>query len=243
MAKFRNFIRLGVVLLLLSALCEKALAGFGVELDMVFKDSTYQCHFLYVLSPNSTGTNDTLVSFDSLAFNRQQRVSLFFNIPQEQKIKLLMYDTDGHVLESKLFKASPQRTIFRVTVHQHRVKITHKDFLYPQKNEDTKSYFFFLWIFFVFKMLVSGIYILAARLPLRLMAVTSGTFLLSSLVDWFLPLSYIYRLCITALFEFLIIAFVGRKSISWIRVAILVFILNITGFGLIFFSYLWYVFW
>ena len=220
----------------------KAFADIGVELDVVFRDSV-QCRYLYVLSPNAGGTNDTLAVFDTLSFNGQNRVSLFCTVSSHGKNKLSLVDSGGLHIESDLFSISPRRTTFVAEVGNEQIKITHKDFLYPLKNEDERSYFIFLMIFFVVKIILAAVFIFSSKLPKRLIPIASGAFLLSSFVDWFLPMNYLYRFLIIALAEYPLIAVVGRKSISLLRAAGLILMVNIAGFGFIAFLYLLFVFW
>ena len=233
---------MNVLFLLLTLVCGKAFAGVGVELDVVFGDSV-QCRYLYVFSPNAGGTNDTLAVFDTLAFNGHDRVSLFYTASSGRKNILSMVDSSGLHIESDLFSITPRRTTFVAVVGYGQIKVTHKDYLYLLKNEDERSYFIFLMIFFVVKIIISAIFVFSSKLPKRLISIASGAFLLSAFVDWFLPMYYLYRFLIMAFAEYLLVATVGRKSISWLRAAMLILVVNIAGFGIIAFLYLGFVFW
>ncbi len=237
----RFWLRICTVFLLLIP-CEKTVADVNVELDVFFKDSTQRCRFLYVLGTDSEGSADTLAVFDTLEFNNRQRVSLFYSVHSDSENTISIVDTAGQSLMSKPFKVSSQRTTFVVTVHPQRIKVTVKDYLYPRKNEDEQSYFFFLLIYFVVKVLIAIGYILVRKLPLRLISIASGAFLLGAFIEWFLPLHYFWRFLMTVLVEFLLIAFFGRKLISVFRAGLLTLIVNIIGFGIIFAAYLFYVF-
>ena len=236
-------LRICSVFLLLSLTCGKSFAGVGVELDVAFSDSTAQYRYLYVLAPGVEGLNDTLAVFDSLSFYRQNRVSLFYSARFEGKNIVSLVDSGGVHLESKPFRVSPRRTTFSVVVGQEQINVSNRDFLYPQKNDDEHSYYAFLLIFFTVKILITVIFIFASKVPKRIITVAAGAFLLSSLVDWLFPLNYLYRLLMTMLVEYLLIALVGGKSISWLRAAMLVLAVNLAGFGTIVILYLLHVFW
>lgn len=224
-------------------LCGNIFAGLNAELDVVFEEPGQQCRFMYILSPDIEGKSDTLAIFDSLAFNRQQRVSLFFPIPQKREIKVSILTAGGQRMESGLFGVSPRQTTFAVSVNSKRIKITGKDFLYPQKNEDERSYVIFSLIFFIVKMLISSVYISVTRLPKPLLAITSGIFILSAFIDWFFPMNYYCRFLFAALFETLLLKVAGRASITWRHTILLATIVNIIGFGIIFALYFMYVLW
>lgn len=220
------------------------LAGFGVELDIVFRDSIQDYRFLYVLGNDpQSGTNDTIAVFDSLSFNQQHRTSLFYTAPQKQENWLSFMDANGENLESKTFVVSPLRTTFAVVVGSHQIKVAPKDFLHPQKDEDERSYFSFLFIFFLVKLLIAVLFIFSNKLPKRLISIASGAFLLSGFIDWYVPLHYFFRFLMVLVLEFLLISLVGRKSISWLQSLLLVIIVNVIGFGIISGIYLLYVFW
>lgn len=224
-------------------LCENIFAGSNAELDVVFEEPGQQCQLMYILSPDIEGKSDTLAIFDSLAFNRQRRVSLFFSIPQKREIKVSILTAGGQRIDSRLFEASPRQTAFAVSVNSKRIKIAGKDFFYPQKNEDERSYVIFSLIFFIVKMLISSVYISAARLPKPLLAVTSGIFILSPFIDWFFPMNCYRRFLFAALFETLLLKVAGRASITWKHTILLATIVNIIGFGIIFALYFLYVLW
>ena len=240
---FSDMSRVCSLFLLLIFSCSELLANIGVELDVSFRDSTVQCRYLYVLSPNTGGTNDTLAVFDSLSFNGQNRVSLFYAASPAEDNMLLMADSSGMQIESKLFRVSHRRTTFDVIVGKQQIKVTNKDYLYPQKNEDERSYFIFLTIFLVVKILITAIFVFTTEHPKRIVSIASGAFLLSAFVDWFFPLHYLCRFLITMVVEYLLIAFVGHRSISWLWSALLVLLVNVIGFGFITVLYLLYVFW
>lgn len=228
---------------MLMPVCGKIFAGIGVELDVVFRDSTLQCRYLYALSPNPGGVTDTLAVFDSLSFNGQSRVSLFYVAGSSSDHMLSMLDSSGLYLESRMFGVSPQRTTFTVVIGRQQIKVASKDYIYPQKNEDERSYFVFLFIFFVVKILMVTVFFFSSKLPKRIITISSGAFLLSAFVDWVLPINYLYRFLIIAIVEYLLIAFVGRKSISRLQAALLVLVVNMVGYGLIAVLYLSFVFW
>ena len=243
-------LRTGTLYLWLMLICGKAFAGIGVELDVIFKDnlrqadgSTVQYRYLYVLCPTANGTNDTLAVFDTLSFNRKNRISLFYFVHSDEKNKLLMVDSSGEHVESNFFKVSPHRTTFSVTVGEQQIEVAGKDYLYLRKNENEQSYYVFLLIFFVVKLLITVIFVLLSKLPGRIISIAAGAFLLSAFIDWLFPLNYLYRILLTMLAEYLLIALIGRKSISWLRAAMLVFAVNIAGTGIIVILYLMYVFW
>jgi len=221
----------------------QAFANINVELDVVFSDSTVNCRYLYVLATSATGTNDTIAVFDSLSFYGHKRVSLFYSVRSNIKNTLSLVDTAGVYVTSKPFKVSPHRTTFLVDVGQQQIKVSLKDYLYPLKNEDEQSYFVFLTIFFVIKSLISIVFVFVTKQRKRIIAIAAGAFLLSAFIDWFLPVNYLYRLLMVILAEYLLIAFIGRKFISWLQAAMLILTVNLIGFGLIAGLYILYVFW
>ena len=241
-------LRTCILSLLLMFSCTKALADISVELDVVFlrraDGSTVQYRYLYVLSPIADGTKDTIAVFDTLSFIGKNRLSLFYTMPSSGGKNILsIVDSANLRIESSPFRVSPKRTTFLVAVGQQQIDITGKDFLYLRKNEDEQSYFVFLLIFFVAKFLIITIYIFIVKLPKRIISIASGAFLLSGFIDWFVPLSYLYRFLTLMLVEYLLIALVGRKSISWLQAAILIFVVNMACTGIIASLYLLYVFW
>jgi len=233
--------------LLLILACGKMFANIGVELDVVFKDcadsSIVQYRYLYVLCPAADGTSDSLAVFDTLHFNGKNRVSLFYSVHSNGKNILSMVDSAGVYLESKPFMVSPKRTTFAVVVGQQQIEVVAKDYLYLRKNENEHSYYVFLLIFFVVKFLFTVIFVFISKLPKRNVFIASGAFILSAFIDWLIPLNYLYRFLMIILAEYLLIALVGRKSISWLRAAMLALTVNIAGFGFIAILYLLYVFW
>lgn len=243
-------LRTGALFLWLALFCGKAFAGIDVELDIVFNDSlrrvdgsAVQCRFMYVICPATDGANDTLAIFDTLSFDRKNRVSLFYSIPSDGKNKLVVIDSDGLHVESNLFRISTHRTTFAVTIDGRKIEVVGKDYLYLRKNESEQSYYAFLLIFFVVKFLITFIFVSLSKLPWRVISIASGAFLLSAFIDWLFPLNYLYRLLITMLAEYLLIALIGRKSISWLKTAMLVLVVNLAGVGFIFLLYLMFVFW
>jgi len=176
-------------LFLLMLVCGKAFTAVNVELDVVFRDcdSTLQCRYLYVLASGAGGTNDTIAAFDTLSFNGQNRVSLFFTANAGEKNVISIVDSSGLHIESNSFRISPRRTTFATFVGRQQIKVVHK----------------------------------SGSLPVRLLF-------------WFF---------VAALVEYLLIALIGRKSISWLRAAVLVLAINITGFGILVVLYLGFVFW
>jgi len=234
-------LKFGTLFLLMLA-CGKMFAGIGVELDVAFKDTTVQCRYLYVLCPTTDGTNDTLAIFDSLSFNGKNRVSLFYSVRSSEKNTLLMIDSTGMKVESNNFKILPRRTTFSVVVGQQRIEVVAKDYLHLRKNENEQSYYIFLLIFFVVKLIITVVFVLTSKLPGHIISIACGAFLLSAFIDWLFPINYLYRFLMIILAEYLMIAVIGHKSISKFRVAILVLIVNIAGFGIIDLLYLLYVF-
>jgi len=240
---FIIMLRLDTFFLLLSLACGKALAGIGVELDVVFIDSTVQCRYLYVLAPGANAVNDTLAVFDTLSFNGQNRVSLFYSVHSGRKNMLSMVDSSGLRVESKPFRVSPERTAFTVVAGQHKIEVSGKDYHYLRKNDDERSYYVFLFIFVTVKILITTIFNFVTKQRKRIVAIASGAFLLSSFIDWLFPLNYLYRFLMIILAEYLLIALIGRKFISWQQAAKLILTVNMIGFGLIAILYLLYVFW
>lgn len=236
-------IRCSVLFFLLLLICGKVFADINVELDVIFRDSTIQCRYLYVLVPYAGGTNDTLAVFDTLSFNGQNKVSLLYSIRSDCKNILSLVDsTDTHVV-SNAFRVSRQHTCFNVIVEKQQIEVTGKDYLYLRKNEDERSYYVFLLIFFAVKLLMTSIFIFISKLPKSIIFIASGAFLLSVFIDWLFPINYLYRFLMIILAEFLLITFAGFKYISWLRAALLVLAVNIAGYGVIVFLYLLYVFW
>jgi hypothetical protein len=221
----------------------KAFADFGVELDIVFKDSTNRYQFLHVLGTEPDNAGDTLAVFDTLSFNRQRRVSLFYTVSAASENIISVVDTAGKITVSKPFDVSPRQTTFVAVVDAHQIKVAGKDYLYPRKNEDPHSYFYFLLIFFIVKVVITAIYIFTSKLPERLIFIASGAYLLSAFIDWFLPLQYLFRFLAIVLIEFLLIALFGRKAASPLRIGLLIIVVNAVGFGFIILTYLLYVFW
>jgi hypothetical protein len=236
-------LRTGTLLLLLSLACGNLLAGIGVELDVVFSDSTVQCQYLYVLAPCVDGANDTLAVFDSLSFYGHNRVSLFYSVHSNGKNMLSMVDSSGIQVRSKAFKVSPKRTTFDVVVGRSQIEVNGKDYLYLRKNDDERSYYVFLLIFFAVKFLITAVFVFVSKLRKRIISISCGAFLLSAFIDWLFPLNYLYRFLIIILVEYLLISLIGHKFISWLRTAMLVLTVNLVGFGLIAILYLIYVFW
>ena len=214
-------------------------AEANVELDVVFSDSTVQCKYLYVLGAN---TGDTLAVFDTLSFNRQNRVSLFYTANKGGKNILLLVDSEGALSESKPYNIM-YSNVFSVAVGKEQISVNKRDFLYFRKNSDNKSYFVFLLFFFTVKSLITFFFVFLSALHRRVAAFASGAFLLSALIDWFFPLHYFYRLFVTLLAEYLFIAILGRKSISWLWTAILVMVVNFVSFGIIAFLFILHALW
>ena len=235
--------RLWVACFLLVAPCGKAFADFNVELDVVFKDSAFRCESLQVLVPDSGEICDTLAVFDTLAFNNRQRVSLFYTVPGASKNMISLTDSAGNTQVSKTFKISPNRTTFIVIVDSKQIRVFPKDYLYPRKEEGTKSYFFFLLIFFVAKMLITFVYIRTEKLSGQLMLTASGAFLLSAFIDWLLPFHYFWRFLLITLFEFSLIAVFARKHVNPVQAGLLSTVVNVVGAGIISFGYFFYSFW
>ena len=235
--------RVCIILLSLIFTDGKMFANVGVELDVSFRDTTVQCQFLHVLSPNMRGTYDTIAIFDSLSFKGQSRVSLFYSVDTIGENIVSVTDASGIVAESRFYNVSPKRTTFAVLIGQQNIRLINKDYIYPQKNDDERSYYIFLAIFFAVKILITTIFVFSLKLPKRIITISSGTFLLTAFIDWLLPLHYLSRFFIMMLAEYLLIAYAGRASISWLRTALLVLLVNVTGFGLITSLYIVFVFW
>jgi len=187
--------------------------------------------------------NDTLAIFDTLSFNGNKRASLFYSVHSEGKNRLLLVDSDGSQVESNSFKVSPRRTTFSVAVGEQHIEIAGKDYLYLRKNENEQSYYVFLLIFFFVKLLITVVFVLLSKLPGHVISIAAGAFLLSAFIDWLFPLNYLFRVLMTSLAEYLLIAFIGRKSISWLKAVMLVLVVNLAGAGIIVILYLLYVFW
>ena len=226
-------------------------ANIDVELDVVFKDTTVQCRYLYVLSQDRYEIRDTLAVFDTLSFKRNDRVSLFYTVENDKTNILLMVDSAGMVIESKPFRIFSGRVlrtrnapaVFTVVIEHEKISVANKNYLYLKKNENLTSYLAFLFIFLTVKLLITTYFVLLSALPKRIIAFASCFFILTAFIDWFIPLYYIYRFFITILAEFLLISVIGRKFISWLQAAMLILIVNIAGFGIIAFMYILYVFW
>ncbi len=238
-----DMMRTCILFLLLLPAFIKSFAGIGIELDIAFSDTTFRCQYLYVLSPNSSGANDTLVVFDSLSFNKYNRVSLFYTVAEDRENMILAVDADGQERRSRLFKISPNRTTFAVSIKPQHINVSVKDFLYPLKYGNEESYLFFLLIFFVIKIFTTAIYIFVSRMPFRLILIAAGAYLLTSFIDWMFPVEYLFRFILVMVAEYLLIAFFGRKSISWLRAALLVLVVNAVCFGIIAIAYILFVFW
>jgi hypothetical protein len=137
----------------------------------------------------------------------------------------------------------PHRTTFDVVVGKQQIKVTNTDYRYLQKNGDKSSFFVFLTIFFTVKVLITTFFVVLTKQRKRIIAIASGAFLISALIDWCFPLNYLYRLIIIVIAEYLMIKLIGLKYISWFRTAALVLTVNLAGFGVIAILYLCYVFW
>jgi hypothetical protein len=233
-----------ILFILFTLICGQASANIGIELDVVFGDSTVQCRYLYVLRHDvAESKNDTLAVFDSLSFNGLTRVSLFFTANNDGNHILLMVDKNGELFESNHFKISSQRTVFPVVVQQRQISVTDSIFLNPRKNDNDNLYLIFRLLFLAVKVLLAISYILVFKLRVRNIAIVSCAFLPSVLIEWFFPLNYFYRLLLIMLVEYLLIAIVGRRSISLLHAAALVVIVNAAGFGIISVIYLLQLFW
>ena len=240
---FAVMIRIGVLCMLLLFACGKAFSGIGVELDVAFEDSTVHCRYLYVLAIGVDGQNDTIAIFDTLSFNGQNRISLFYTAPSSGKNMLSMVDSAGVTVQSKPFILSPRRTTFDVVVGKQQIKVINYDYHYLRKDGNESSFYVFLTIFFIIKTLITIIFVLVSKQRKRIITIASGAFLLCAFIDWLSPLNYLYRLLIIILTEYLMIKLIGFKYISWLRAALLVLIVNIVGYGIIAILNLTYVFW
>jgi hypothetical protein len=219
--------------------CGTSFAGFNIELDVFSQENAASVRFLHVLAAH----NDTLTVFDSLAFGKQNRSSLFFATPQPQTIKIVALTTDEQSVESEWFEVSPRRTTLLVTIQNDKIDVSAKDFRYPRKNENENSYFVFLLIFLLVKLLITILYMSAFRMPKQLIQSISGAFLFSGVIDWIFPVSYLFRILMIMFVECFLIYFSSRKVISLLQTAILSIVVNIAGSGLIALIYMAYVFW
>jgi len=236
-------LRIGNLLLLFALACGQVFSNNVIELDVVIRDSTLQIQRLYVLQIiDAEDRVDTLAAFDTLSFNRQNRVSLFYTVNHAGKNMLSLIDSNGERIESKSFTVSPHRIVFLTVIDQQQIAVSNKTFLYTLKNEDEKSYYAFLLIFFTVKILITALFVFLSSLRKRNVAIAAGTFLLSAFIDWLFPINYLYRLLMTMIVEYLLIAIIGRKHISKVQAAILVLFVNVFGFGMIALFYITYTF-
>jgi hypothetical protein len=212
-------------------------ANIETEFEIVIVDSIPQYRYLSIVSLES---NDTL-RFDPINFNAQERVNLFFKNVFSGKSILLLTDYQGQTISSKPFKISNKRNEFLVFVQSSTIDVTNKTFLYPLKNENKNSYYVFLLLFFVVKMLISYIFISISKLQKRIIFVAAGTFLISSFIDWIFPINYVIRFVLTAIIEYLLITVAGAGLISWKKSCALILVVNIIGFGIIAFAYTLYI--
>ena len=215
----------------------KLLADVNIELDVVFSDSTVECRYLYVLNTD----NDTIAVFDTLSFNRDDRVSLFYKSKRGGKNALSMVDGNGTIIESKPFNVL-YGNVFSVVIGKEQVTVSQRDFLYFRKNADNTLYISFLLILLATKLLITSAFVLTSALHKRMILVAFGAFLLSAFIDWLFMLHYLFRFLLITLTEYLFIATVGRKSISWYWSALLVLIVNFVSFGFLAFLFIFYLF-
>ncbi|MDR3093782.1 MAG: hypothetical protein LBU62_03950 [Bacteroidales bacterium] len=219
--------------------CCGTIYGRQIELEVIVPDSLSFRH-LYVLN---AGNNDTLAVFDSMYVGYAKRSTLYFPSKEAQYIRLLLLTTSWQRIESASFSISARHSAFTVTINDLQIKVTRRDFRYPQKNEDDNSYWVFLLIFFLVKILISTACIYAMNLPRSLLYSISGVFLLSSLIYWSLPMFYLLRILVMVVFEFGILFLMESKKMPLLHNALLVIAENIAGVGLIELVYLFYVFW
>ena len=244
-------LRICGLFLLLTVVDCKVFAGIDVELVVFFKDTAVQCQYFYVLDTYEKGKSSTLAVFDTLSFNGNDRVSLFYTAKNGGINTVLMVDTAGVLMKSKPFRVSSGRllntgstsAVFNVVIGQGQISVALRNHHYLQKNRNNYSYFIFLFTSFTVKFLIAFILILLSNLPKRIITVASGAFLLSIFIDLLFPFHYIYRFIMTLLAGYILIAIVLRKSISWLQTTMLVLIVNIAGFGIIAFMYIFYVLW
>ena len=164
----------------------QATANIVVELDVDFRDSTVQCNYMYVTRYDAIGGNNYMLAvFDSISFNRFDRVSLFYNVNETENNMLFMVDTHGTRFKSNSFTVSPHSSAFAVVVEQQKISITKINYL----------------------------------------------------------IDYFYKLLILMFVEYLLVAVIGRKSVSALRAAVIVLIANIAGFGIITVIYILHTFW
>ena len=231
------------IFLFFTLLGSKTFNAADVELDVVFSDSTVHCRYLYVISLGDNGLRDTIARFDSLSFNRHDRVSLFYPVNNYAKNMIAFADSQGVHTESEPFRISlltrSAPAIFRVSIGNQQVTVAKRDYFHLQKDENLA----FVFVMFATKVLIMLFLVMLSALPKRTIAISTGAFFASSLLNWFFPLHYLYSTLISLPAEYLLIALIGRKYISWLRAAILVLVVNIAGFGIIAFLYIVYMFW
>ena len=225
-------------------------ANVDVELDVVFKDTTVQCRYLYVISLDRQGTGDTIAIFDTLSFKRHEGVSLFYSVENDETNILVIIDTAGMVIQSKPFRILSGKfirnrnvpAVFTVVIGKEQIAVANKKYRYLESYENKSMYFVFMLLFITVKLLIAISFSLLSELHRRIILIASGAFLFTALMVWFIPLYHIYRLFITIFTEYLLIAVIGRKYISWLLAAILILIVNLAGFGIITLMYIFYVF-
>lgn len=117
-----------IFFLFFTLLSENTFSNIDVELDVVFRDSTVQTRYLYVLCSDK---NDTVAVFDTLSFNGYDRVSLFYSVNGRNENMLAMLDSGGVQFESKPFTVSPRSNIFSVIIDNRKISVEKKSYLYP----------------------------------------------------------------------------------------------------------------
>ena len=226
--------------LLLTLFCGKLYGSIDVELDVLFGDSTVNCRCMYVICIDD---NDTIAAFDTLSFFGYDRASLFYRMNGDGKDKLILLYNDSVLVESNIFEVLARRAVFDVVIWRDKISVSAKDYLYPRKNNNKYSYFIYLLIFFAIKTLLTALYIFIIPLAKRNILIASGVFLISSLIDWSLPVHFFFRFVLTVALEYIMISLIGRKSITWGWSAVLVLLVNISGAGIIALLYFFFSFW
>jgi len=241
---FRIFGIVFFVALLTSSFGREHLEKTDVELDVVFVDTTFFVKYLYVISSEINGaTGDTLALFDTLSFNRHDRVSLFYSVSNKRNSIISIVDSDGIQIESKPFRIRTTRrnlpAVFAVVVENRQVTVAKRDYLHFQK----KGSLGFLVIFVSVKFLIMLCFVMLSTLPKRTIAVASIAFFASGVINWLIPHYFAYKILIYIPLEYLTILLIGRKFISWLPAAFLVLAVNISGLGVIALLYLIHMFW
>ena len=235
-------LRISCILLYFSLLSGQAIKDQCVELDVVFNDSTMRCLYLYVICVDNNELRDTLAIFDSLSFNRQDRVSLFYKANNLEKKIISFIDCQGVDTHSKPYGISAfsrnTPALFSVILANQQVTIVERDFFYLLKKENLAT----LIIFYISKLLIISLFVTFSTLPKRTAAIASGSFLLSMAIYLLFPFYFVFNILIIIPVEYLFIALIGKKYISWLWAAFLVLGANIISYGIVAFLYYFYYF-